>query len=188
MATWFTSDLHLGHANVIGYCARPFADVDAMNAALIERWNATVAPGDTVYVVGDFSLKSNPEVIDGWLVQLHGEKHLIRGNHDGRKTLKRCSGWCSVHELLDLSVDGVKLRLCHYRLEDWRGTRIQLHGHRHGETAVTGPYQYDVGVDPNDYRPVSVAAIGARLEAARASGEAARMVENREGHRRGSGE
>lgn len=29
MATWFTADLHLGHRNIIDYCDRPFADVDA---------------------------------------------------------------------------------------------------------------------------------------------------------------
>ena len=51
MARFWTSDLHLGHANIIRYCRRPFADVDAMNEALIERWNDTVADGDEVWVL-----------------------------------------------------------------------------------------------------------------------------------------
>lgn len=37
MTTWFTSDLHFGHANIIEYSGRPFPDLDHMNRALIER-------------------------------------------------------------------------------------------------------------------------------------------------------
>ena len=39
---YFTSDLHFGHANVIGLCSRPFADVEQMDRALIENWNRRV--------------------------------------------------------------------------------------------------------------------------------------------------
>lgn len=53
MTTWFTADLHFGHANIINYSGRPFADVTAMNQALIERWNASIHPDDTVWVLGD---------------------------------------------------------------------------------------------------------------------------------------
>jgi calcineurin-like phosphoesterase family protein len=31
---YFTSDLHLGHANIISYSSRPFGGVAQMNAAL----------------------------------------------------------------------------------------------------------------------------------------------------------
>lgn len=48
MTTWFTADLHFGHANLINYSGRPFADAIAMNQALIERWNAPTHPDDTV--------------------------------------------------------------------------------------------------------------------------------------------
>lgn len=27
MSTWFSADLHLGHANIIEYCDRPYASV-----------------------------------------------------------------------------------------------------------------------------------------------------------------
>ena len=33
---YYTSDLHLGHANVIRHCDRPFADANEMDAALID--------------------------------------------------------------------------------------------------------------------------------------------------------
>jgi len=44
--TWFTSDFHLGHFNIIRYCNRPFADTREMNAAILERLNALVKPDD----------------------------------------------------------------------------------------------------------------------------------------------
>ena len=51
---FFTSDLHLGHANIIRYCDRPFANVGEMDAELIRRWNETVGEEDVVYFLGDF--------------------------------------------------------------------------------------------------------------------------------------
>ncbi len=46
---YFTADTHFNHANVLKYCARPFASIDEMNRELIARWNALVGPEDTVY-------------------------------------------------------------------------------------------------------------------------------------------
>ena len=40
-----TSDLHLGHANIIGYCNRPFHDVQSMDAALLQLLGKVV-PGE----------------------------------------------------------------------------------------------------------------------------------------------
>ena len=44
MTTWFTSDLHLGHVNIIRYCERPFADVDEMNHPARLRGRVTANP------------------------------------------------------------------------------------------------------------------------------------------------
>ena len=54
--TFFTSDTHFNHANVVQYDNRPFADEDEMTHELIQRWNGVVHPGDIVYHLGDFSL------------------------------------------------------------------------------------------------------------------------------------
>ncbi len=81
MTVWFTADLHLGHANIIGYCDRPFADTAAMNDEIVRRWNDTVAPGDTVWVLGDVALGQIDRtlaLVDG----LAGHKLLVAGNHD----------------------------------------------------------------------------------------------------------
>ena len=39
---YYTADLHLGHANVIRHCDRPFKSIDEMNEALIQNWNSRV--------------------------------------------------------------------------------------------------------------------------------------------------
>src|SRR4051794_31652303 len=81
MARFWTSDLHLGHANIIRYCHRPFADVDSMNKGLIDRWNDTVDDSDEVWVLGDFALGTIAETLP-LAHQLRGRKVLVAGNHD----------------------------------------------------------------------------------------------------------
>ena len=56
MLTYWISDLHFWHANIIKYCSRPFDNAFQMNEALVENWNAKVKPGDTVFHLGDFSM------------------------------------------------------------------------------------------------------------------------------------
>ena len=53
---WFTSDLHLGHTNIIKYTNRPFWTADQMNETLVDRWNAVVGTEDEVWVLGDVAL------------------------------------------------------------------------------------------------------------------------------------
>ena len=50
---YYIAHTHFGHANVIRYDVRPFESVEAMDEALIKRWNTRVSDDDTVYVLGD---------------------------------------------------------------------------------------------------------------------------------------
>ena len=78
----FTSDLHFGHENVIRFDGRPFSTVEEMDNELIRRWNEKVAPGDLVYVLGDFIWKSRNDDAAELIRSLHGQIILIKGNHD----------------------------------------------------------------------------------------------------------
>ena len=81
MGVFFTADQHFGHKNIIEYCNRPFSDVEEMNEALIENWNKTVDNNDKIFVLGDFALGNNDQIIK-WGKSLKGNKMLILGNHD----------------------------------------------------------------------------------------------------------
>lgn len=84
----FTSDHHFGHANILKYedemrrdaHGERFSSVNMMDDYLVDQWNATVAPGDVVYCLGDFCYMFQ-QMCDV-LPFLNGEKILITGNHD----------------------------------------------------------------------------------------------------------
>lgn len=79
------SDTHFGHANICkflrsdGTKLRPWDDVSEMDQILIDNWNKTIKPTDKVYHLGDVFINRKARFI---LDQLHGDKVLIRGNHD----------------------------------------------------------------------------------------------------------
>lgn len=81
--TWFISDTHFYHDNIIKYCNRPFANIDEMNEALIQRWNSVVGKDDVIWHLGDFVLgkKDNISIIK----RLNGKINLVLGNHDHQK-------------------------------------------------------------------------------------------------------
>jgi calcineurin-like phosphoesterase family protein len=79
--TWFISDTHFGHKNILEYekDARPFETLEEMHEVMIERWNSVVKPKDTIYHLGDFCFgKHNVSIAS----RLNGQKRLILGNHD----------------------------------------------------------------------------------------------------------
>ena len=92
MDYFVTSDLHLGHGNIISYTNRPFRDVEHMNKTLIHNWNERVKPEDIVYHLGDFCFRGGVEGglsrASFWESQLNGKIIHIRGNHDGNNGVK----------------------------------------------------------------------------------------------------
>lgn len=81
---YLVSDLHLGHANIIKYCNRPFDTVEEMNEKLIQNWNDTVRDDDRVFFLGDFALGDKKKTI-AWSQRLNGRKVMIYGNHDHQR-------------------------------------------------------------------------------------------------------
>jgi calcineurin-like phosphoesterase family protein len=157
MTTYFSSDQHYGHANVIKYCNRPFADVQTMDDELIYRHNNIVKHGDTIYMLGDFTFK-DPHP---YLRRLNGTIILIPGNHDNLNKWVHSSSK-PVHiapPLLEVSVNGQAITMCHYALRTWNSSHYgswALHGHSHGSLPEDPNSRIcDVGVDSWDYAPVS---------------------------------
>lgn len=155
--TFFTSDTHFFHRNIIEFCKRPYGSVEQMNEALISNWNLVVQPTDTVWFLGDFSF-GRIEETEEILRRLNGRKHLITGNHDRKGRCEKLD-WSlyfdSQHDYLRLNVDRHKLVLCHFPFHSWERGYINLHGHTHG-TYKSKYMQHDVGSDSNNYTPVSL--------------------------------
>lgn len=156
MTTWFTADTHFGDHRTINIWRRPFPDVATMDAALVAGWNAVVAPGDTVWHLGDVARRS--DAVAALLRELNGTKHLLRGNNDPEATLT-AAGWASVGDYVELEHEGRRLVLGHYPFRSWNGQHrgaINLHGHSHGRLTPL-PRQFDVGVDARGFAPVTLA-------------------------------
>lgn len=79
---YFTSDLHLGHENILRFANRPFGSVEEMNRTLIANYNALVREEDTVYILGDLTYRIPLTEAEPLIAKLNGKKHLIKGNHD----------------------------------------------------------------------------------------------------------
>ena len=114
----YISDWHYGHNNILAFDNRPFKTVEEMNAALVERWNAAVHPGDTVYVLGDMFWCNMQEAISV-LNQLNGQVFLIKGNHDRCSDGRFLKKFVKVTEYLEVEDSGRKVVLCHYPIRGW---------------------------------------------------------------------
>ena len=112
MSVYFTSDTHFHHTNIVQYCNRPFADVEAMNAGMVAQWNARVQPSDTVYHLGDFAM-GKADLLDGTRALLNGRVILVLGNHDRTPSRMRQAGFDEVHKSLTVQMDGLTLFMRH---------------------------------------------------------------------------
>jgi calcineurin-like phosphoesterase family protein len=166
MKTFYTSDTHFNHANIIKYSDRPFpGGVRDMNECMIERWNSVVGKDDIVYHIGDFAM-GNKDLAPEIVRRLNGYKVIIAGNHDPSHSKLLSWGFKEVHKQLDLMDGGVKLFLRHAPPKeaytgDHTGKTAQhfgyeadyfLHGHVHELWKRRGPF-INVGVDVRDFYP-----------------------------------
>ncbi len=159
--TWFTSDLHLGHANIIKYSNRPFSGVEEMDSTLITNWNTKIQQYDHVWFLGDFCF-ADLEKGQSYLDRLNGVKHLIRGNHD--KTGVQLKGWASIDDMVEIKVNKQWITLCHYAMRVWNKSHHgtwHLYGHSHGSLPDdSNSLSFDAGVDCHNYMPLSFDDVG----------------------------
>lgn len=168
MDLYFISDLHFNHKNIIEYEKRPFANVEEMNAALIENWNKTITNEDVVYVVGDFVLGYSETVLP-ILNRLNGKQFiLIRGNHD---TSLKCSLYDSHPKVILKDADAIITSIGKHSVfcpithlpllpRPDSGSfefTFPIHGHTHAADPFFHPetHCFNVSADVIDFTPVS---------------------------------
>lgn len=169
---FFTSDTHFHHRNIIEYCHRPFQDEFYMDEAMIENWNRVVPQDGIVFHAGDFAMTANVKWIESVVQKLNGRIYLCLGNHDYQNRFDRQvirdlfyqtdDMYYFTVEDEDLPTKHMNFHMCHYPLLYWRRGYHMLHGHVHSGPNSTAkevvPHhfmRYDVGVDNNDFYPIS---------------------------------
>lgn len=173
---FFTSDTHFGHLNILKFCNRPWDNIDKHDADLINNWNSVVGIDDTVFHLGDFC-KGGSDKWKSIRSQLNGHIYLIRGNHD-KMSQPMMDLFDGVFQQLQLKIDKRTVYLNHFPFLCFShsdpklyhdGYAINLFGHVHsspkdlnapehsddGRLKYLYPTQYDVGVDNNEYYPIS---------------------------------
>ena len=165
--TFFTSDLHFGHANIITFCNRPFSCVEEMDETLIEKWNRKVGTNDTVYILGDLCFRAQLPA-SSYISRLKGKKVLVRGNHDeswmrDEQSVKLLD---SVHDIFLIRNKEYQAVLCHYPILAWPHERrgaYMIYGHIHNNIDEDpclahgfSSKMLNAGVDVNHYEPVTL--------------------------------
>lgn len=155
-----------------------------MNDALVANWNSVVKPDDHVYHLGDFCF-GNVEKWN-WCLgpgRLNGHIHLVLGNHDPERVFKDgtlIERFDSIDYQKILIIEGWTVILNHFPFLSFSNNLdhkvMQLFGHIHsgpdgiGNVMTGGKEpqwnQYDVGVDNNNYTPVSWTQIKEKMKLA----------------------
>lgn len=171
---FFTSDTHFGHSKIIDYCKRPFSSIEEHDKTLIQNWNNVVRQDDIVFHLGDFAY-GNSQFVSNTIKQLNGNIILIKGNHDLRNmnpTLYNMFSDAVYQARILIDKQTVYLNhfpfLCfeHGDINLYKDNySIQLFGHVHSGPLTSSedvnrlnilfPTQYDVGVDNNNFTPIS---------------------------------
>lgn len=179
---YFTSDLHLGHTNILHLGdGRPFNSIHEHNMAIIERYNAVVEEEDTVWFLGDIIMGDFERNIQ-LLQRFKGIKKFVVGNHDrlfkGENSHARIARSLPFYEKYFTEIhlnhaettlpDGTEVTLSHFpytadhhdkpRWVEFRPVDnggLLIHGHTHSDSANTSAREYHVGVDAHNYSPVS---------------------------------
>ncbi len=137
--TFFISDTHFGHKNIITFKRgdntplRDFASVEAMDEHMVENWNSVVKPKDTIYHLGDVVINRKALPI---LERLNGRKVLIKGNHDIFKLRDYSSYFEDIRAYKVMTKEGIicsHIPIHHDSLSRWK---INLHGHLHSNVVT----------------------------------------------------
>jgi calcineurin-like phosphoesterase family protein len=164
---WFTSDQHFFHQNILKYGrSKYFSSIEEMNDILIKNYNKVIKNNDTVFFLGDLSFGTIAQT-EEILSKLKGKKIWILGNHDRKNVynnLQIKKYFEDIKDYYELKYNKQEYILCHYPFETWKGAHkgtIHLYGHVHEKNNLlrNEKNRYHVGVDTNNFFPVSIAQV-----------------------------
>jgi calcineurin-like phosphoesterase family protein len=148
MATYFCSDPHAFHGNIMKYCRRlafmtphdrdaflaleaaggdlrslriSEESVDIMNRGLAANINARVGANDVLWCLGDWVFGGRDSLRNArWFRdQIHCRTiFLVWGNHDDRRIRDL---FAATYDQVEIQVEGVKMTLNHYPMLTWTG-------------------------------------------------------------------
>lgn len=131
---YFTSDLHLGHENVIEFAERPFKSLDEMNDTIMTKLVEPLRKNDSLYILGDIAW--NKTVMRELCARLpYGvDVFCNKGNHDSSKVLKPNDKIKEVYMMKEIKIGDIRATLCHYPMKVWNESHhnsFDLFGHIH---------------------------------------------------------
>jgi calcineurin-like phosphoesterase family protein len=169
--TFYTSDHHFFHENIINLCNRPFKDLSEMNQFMIDSWNSVVAPIDNVIYGGDLVLGSSrhyKEKVKDLLLQLNGVKFLVRGNHDRSRKVMLKLGFIDVYPFTYLTDSSVNIFIVHNLMRNFDQYQsyievadVVLYGHAHNkvydDSRIKDNKKFiNISVENLDYLPYTI--------------------------------
>lgn len=138
---YITSDWHIGHANIIKFCNRPFASIEAMEEDCLNYVNKTVNSDDIIWHLGDFLWVKDAVKVKTFLQKIPCKMNFIRGNHDhGLDNLqeylknKKTDLKIDLYDEIILDYKEWWITLNHYCKYTWykrRHGQLHLFGHSH---------------------------------------------------------
>lgn len=174
MKTFFISDTHFHHANILHFTTngdtdrlRPsFQSVEAMNRYMVERWNSVVTPDDKVYHLGDVTISSSTWALD-IIAELNGRKVLIKGNHDRAKVSAYMKHFVDIRSEIHMKMDEWKVVFTHRPIIP-ASYELNVHGHTH-HRVIDSPSHLNVSVERIEYTPIEWGEVQRRLRSQIAS-------------------
>jgi calcineurin-like phosphoesterase family protein len=138
---YFSSDWHLGHANILKFDKRNFKTIDEHDDYIIKMAMKTLKAGDNFYYLGDWALCPIPKM-EAYLATLASSGanlYFIKGNHDKKDTIKlykKYGTYLGQQECIRIQHEGQEypIVLNHFAMRVWDRSHhnvYHLYGHSH---------------------------------------------------------
>ncbi len=182
---FFIADTHFGHKKIVdGFSnsihlnsgARPFSCIEEHDEALVQNWNKTVGPNDTVYHIGDAFVGGDLTADQLVLWQrLNGKINYAPGNHCTWNKIKQIAPFCNKVQASyefrgDVIIQHIPVHVMEVTKELGGRFKLNIHGHLHRDNVmirreVIGEYEeqlavkderyFNTSAEQIDYTPIS---------------------------------